>query len=299
MDSSHVLHVEDVYQIIVGLSLAAQRPTARHRLAEALVAAARLASADRAACLAVDHSAGSPRLWRYRDGWTVSNSAGDHPKPANHAAISAIDLVSDPLLATAVADAERVPTELVLSEPQALRQADDAWRESPLRRALGLDATDRRLIQAAWFGKGWAHPMIVLLTTTQDEPSEAATERLTQTLRVYFRGITPIVQAASRQPSMGKDVLHGLTPRLRQLLALLLQGLSGKDAAGKMRLTIDSTQTYTKRLYRRMGVRSRNELVSLCQQLGIRPEGLATPPADDEDDDTGGAGSGGLRVNAP
>lgn len=306
MNYSNVLHAEDVYQIVLGLAQAAERPTARHRLAEALAVAARLAAAEYACCLSIDANS---RQRRVRDAWMVAAASADAPpRPADHSAVNAVDLQAEPLIDHTVSAAADNPDGLAVIDPATLRQADTEWNTSALRSALGLPTDARRVVQAAWAGKrsdgtDWPHPMLVVLTSAQDQPApdSPAALRLTSTLRVFFRGIAPIVHAASRQPSIGRDVLQGLTPRLRQLLALLLQGMSGKDAATKMGLTLDSSQTYTKRLYRRVGVRSRNELVNVCQQLGIRPEGLADGPPDtgEPNDDTPNGGSGGPKLSAP
>ena len=53
-----------------------------------------------------------------------------------------------------------------------------------------------------------------------------------------------------------------LTPRDEDVLRGLLQGLSSAELAERLGLTLASAQTYTKRLYRKLGVSGHKELVA-------------------------------------
>jgi DNA-binding CsgD family transcriptional regulator len=62
-----------------------------------------------------------------------------------------------------------------------------------------------------------------------------------------------------------------LPPYLQRVLALLCQGQSTAEIASELHLTIGTTRLYVKRLYARMGVRSRAQLVLRAMEL--RDEG--------------------------
>jgi DNA-binding CsgD family transcriptional regulator len=56
--------------------------------------------------------------------------------------------------------------------------------------------------------------------------------------------------------------LAALSPRLRQVAHLLAQGLPDKEISCRMGLSLVSTRTYVTRLFRRLGVHSRVELLT-------------------------------------
>lgn len=58
--------------------------------------------------------------------------------------------------------------------------------------------------------------------------------------------------------------LSRLSRRERQTLELLVQGRSEKEAAAALEVSQSTLHTYVKRLYRRLGVRSRPELLALA-----------------------------------
>ena len=62
-------------------------------------------------------------------------------------------------------------------------------------------------------------------------------------------------------PFGGVDILR-LTPRLMQVLGLLTEGLSEKQVAGKLDLSIHTVHGYIKKLYRHFEVSSRSELLA-------------------------------------
>lgn len=53
-----------------------------------------------------------------------------------------------------------------------------------------------------------------------------------------------------------------LTPRVRQVLACLLEGDSDKQIASRLRLAVHTVNDYTKIIYRHFGVRGRTELLA-------------------------------------
>jgi pSer/pThr/pTyr-binding forkhead associated (FHA) protein len=63
----------------------------------------------------------------------------------------------------------------------------------------------------------------------------------------------------------------GLSDGPRQVLRLLVQGVSEKEAAAALNLSYHTVHAHVKQIYRQLGVRSRGELIALC---------LAAPAAD-------------------
>lgn len=61
----------------------------------------------------------------------------------------------------------------------------------------------------------------------------------------------------------GAAIFAGLSRRERETLDLLLGGLSEKQVAARLDVSVNTVHTYVKSLYRRLGVRSRGELLAL------------------------------------
>ncbi len=66
-------------------------------------------------------------------------------------------------------------------------------------------------------------------------------------------GIEDVTEALSRAP---------LTPRERDVVGLLMSGASTRQIASETHLTVGTVHTYLKRIYPKLGVRSRVELVA-------------------------------------
>jgi DNA-binding NarL/FixJ family response regulator len=64
-----------------------------------------------------------------------------------------------------------------------------------------------------------------------------------------------------------------LPPRVRQVLACLLEGDGDKQVAGRLGLSIHTVNEYTKRIFRHFGVQSRAQLMARWVRRG-----WSTPP---------------------
>lgn len=92
------------------------------------------------------------------------------------------------------------------------------------------------------------------------------------------------------EPEVPAGVERAMSPRMRQVLALLLAGASEKEVAAALALSTHTVHDYVKQLHRTFGVRSRSELLArtarprrLRTQLvggGDREHGLPHPPGD-------------------
>lgn len=87
-------------------------------------------------------------------------------------------------------------------------------------------------------------------------------------------GIEEVSEALHKAP---------LTPRERDVVALLMSGASTRQIASETHLTVGTVHTYLKRIYPKLGVRSRVELVARMigtdgLVFGQVPVGAAPPP---------------------
>ena len=57
----------------------------------------------------------------------------------------------------------------------------------------------------------------------------------------------------------------GLTPRQQQIVELFLAQVTGPDAAAQLGITYATLKTHVRRLYRRLGVTNRAELLKVVE----------------------------------
>lgn len=89
-------------------------------------------------------------------------------------------------------------------------------------------------------------------------------------VHLFHHELGPLI--GKRLATPGIDPLAGLSPRLRQTLACLLEGDGEKQVAARLGLSRATVHQYVGALYRRFGVHSRGELLALWVRLG-RPPG--------------------------
>ena len=64
---------------------------------------------------------------------------------------------------------------------------------------------------------------------------------------------------------------HGISPREQQVIGLLLNGLGTADMAHRLAISEHTVRDHLKRLYRKTGTRSRNELMSILSSARMEP----------------------------
>lgn len=85
-----------------------------------------------------------------------------------------------------------------------------------------------------------------------------------------LRAPAPDGQAARRPATVGRAYdFPGLSQREKELLLLIAEGLSNDEIAAQLHLAATSVKSYVSRLYTKMGVRDRSQLMALT--LGSRP----------------------------
>jgi DNA-binding CsgD family transcriptional regulator len=131
-----------------------------------------------------------------------------------------------------------------------------AWYRSvsfnDYRRVVGVDHCVYSLCALPTAGE---FSLIGLHRTVGDKPY---TSREVQLLHLFHEELGPLVGAAAA----GALALEGLTPRLRQTLACLLEGDSEKQVALRLGLSMPTVHQYVTALYRTFGVNSRAELLA-------------------------------------
>jgi DNA-binding NarL/FixJ family response regulator len=73
----------------------------------------------------------------------------------------------------------------------------------------------------------------------------------------------------ARRAREGADVEAGLTPRERQVLDLLSEGLTIRQIASRLRISPRTVETHVAKLYRKLGVRTRVQAISRAATLGL------------------------------
>ena len=94
-------------------------------------------------------------------------------------------------------------------------------------------------------------------------------ELLLEGLRSASRGdgalspeISRMVISYFHEKSAGDNLgVPGITPRESQLLGLLIQGFSAKEAAHEMHISYETVRDYLKTIYQKLNVRSRTEAI--------------------------------------
>lgn len=87
----------------------------------------------------------------------------------------------------------------------------------------------------------------------------------------------PIPDTAA-EARLGKALCSGFSEREREVLALLVSGVSNKTIAEKLNLSVDTVKYHLKNLLSKTGCRTRTELaVKACLCGFLPPEDNTTP----------------------
>jgi DNA-binding CsgD family transcriptional regulator len=95
--------------------------------------------------------------------------------------------------------------------------------------------------------------------------------------------ISPVRLACGDLPASRPGLVPGLSKREQEIGALLVAGYAAVNAAAVLGLSEHTVRTYVRRLYRKLAVSNRAELVRLYMEYVARtesPEDLTPPPAE-------------------
>ncbi|XHS77013.1 response regulator [Burkholderiaceae bacterium UC74_6] len=107
-------------------------------------------------------------------------------------------------------------------------------------------------------------------------PKQAKSDQLLRALSAVLDGSVtlPATAVASLTAESGVPASHGedlgLTPRQRDVLRLLIEGLPNKLISRSLGLSESSVKTHLDAIYRRLGVSSRTQAVLAVARLGLR-----------------------------
>ena len=80
---------------------------------------------------------------------------------------------------------------------------------------------------------------------------------------------SPVAIAAEHETRLGD--LSGLSPRETDVLRLVTLGMSNREIADELFLSVNSIKTYIRSAYRKIGVTARPQVVSWCVRHGFPP----------------------------
>lgn len=70
---------------------------------------------------------------------------------------------------------------------------------------------------------------------------------------------------------------QGLTPREREILAMIAIGLSNKDTARRLDLSVRTVETHRLNIRKKTGARDRRDLIHVARRMGLFATALADP----------------------
>ena len=92
---------------------------------------------------------------------------------------------------------------------------------------------------------------------------------------------TELIDSYLKRPG-SSDPYEALTPREREVLHLVAEGLTSGEIAGRLFISPRTAESHRANLMRKLGLRSRTDLVRFAFQRGIVPLESMTAPARDE-----------------
>jgi DNA-binding CsgD family transcriptional regulator len=143
--------------------------------------------------------------------------------------------------------------------------ADDrAWYASAaFSEYLRPSGADDGLMSVVLVAGGQAHAIALFRPPGQ----RRITARDRRLLHLFHTELAPHLATDLAPP--GNDPVSTLSPRLRDVLACLLEGDSEQQVAARLGLTRDTTHQYVKALYRKLSVNTRGELMAQFVRLRI------------------------------
>lgn len=104
-----------------------------------------------------------------------------------------------------------------------------------------------------------------------------ALDRAVEVVRTVLDGGSPIspqvarhlLNLVERHPATPSAELGGLTPREREILALVARGYRREEVAGRLDISVSTVGSHINAIYRKLEVRSNIEAVAMAGRLGL------------------------------
>ncbi len=83
-----------------------------------------------------------------------------------------------------------------------------------------------------------------------------------------------VIDRMAQQPTpdlADRSVVETLTPREREVLTLVAQGLSNREIAAELVVELSTIRTHVKRILMKLGLRDRVQAVIFCYETGLGP----------------------------
>ena len=100
---------------------------------------------------------------------------------------------------------------------------------------------------------------------------QAAGEELVNAIREVAQGnhyISPLVTSLP-PPSKTKQAKRTITPRQREVMELISQGLTMKEIAAELKISTRTAETHKYEIMETLGVETTAELIRYCMRLGL------------------------------
>ena len=134
---------------------------------------------------------------------------------------------------------------------------------------LSADDSDERLLEAIEAG------------ASSYQLKSASGEQIIESIRAAAAGAAVIPAGAiatalaerrriTRERSMQEQVLSSLTPREREILALLIEGVDNRAVAERLHISYATVRTHVRSILGKLGARSQLDAVAKATQLGFR-----------------------------
>jgi DNA-binding NarL/FixJ family response regulator len=78
---------------------------------------------------------------------------------------------------------------------------------------------------------------------------------------------------AATPPAAGADPFAALSPREREVLALISEGLANAEIAGRLGISDKTVRNHVSNLFDKLGVWSRAQAIVFARDRGFRPGG--------------------------
>lgn len=138
-------------------------------------------------------------------------------------------------------------------------------------RALRSAAPSAHVLVLTSFGEPERAGQALLAGATGYLLKTVSPEDLLDAVRQAARGRAVLDVPATPGPSEAVKVATGeaLTPRELEILRLLGRGLTNRDIADRLHITVKTVKTHTGRVYEKLGVEDRTQAVIAGAKLGI------------------------------